>query len=83
MIFEIDVSGSDIFDKDTVIMVAERNNEHRMLGFKMTQNIKQTILTRYGQRLYRYSKSPNGKAKMKVRFYCAVIYLIFRELQKK
>ena len=37
MIFEIDVSGSDILNKDTVIMVAERNNEHKMLGFKMTK----------------------------------------------
>ncbi|PIN98628.1 MAG: hypothetical protein COT90_03370 [Candidatus Diapherotrites archaeon CG10_big_fil_rev_8_21_14_0_10_31_34] len=64
-------------------MVAERNNENIMLGFKMTKEIRDTILSRHGQGKYKYQKSNKGKADLKTRVYCAAIYLIFKELKRR
>ena len=49
----------------------------------MTNEMRITILSRYGQGKYKYSKSNKGKADLKTRVYCAVIYLIFKELKKR
>ncbi len=82
MLFEIDVSGSDIFEKDYTIMVAEKNAKI-LLGHKITEKTRKTIRAKQGQGHYRYSQSKKGKASLKVRVYCTIIYFIFRELKRK
>ncbi|MDD5148519.1 MAG: hypothetical protein PHH08_03585 [Candidatus ainarchaeum sp.] len=81
--FEIDVSGSDIFEKDFTIVVAEENNSNVILAYKFTEQISRVILSRHGQNLYRYPPSKNGKANLKVRLYCVAIHYIFKELKKR
>lgn len=78
MDFEIDVSGEDIFDQNYTICVADKNGLIR--GFKMLASYAQIICSKYGQGLYRYNKSKKGKATLKVRVYCVIIYYIFRAL---
>ena len=41
--FEIDVSGSDIFDKNYTILVAAADNNEIMLGYKFTDGNREII----------------------------------------
>lgn len=83
MLFEIDVSGSDIFEKDYTILVAEENNKGLMLGHKFSNKIIKVIGARHGQGIYRYARSKKGKTNLKIRIYCVAIYYIFKELKRR
>lgn len=74
--FEIDVSGEDILNPDYTICVADRDG--RIKGYKMTPWLIGIISSRYGQGEYRYEKSKRGKASLKVRIYCIIIYFLFK-----
>jgi len=82
MDLEIDVSGSDIFDKNYTILVAEPSNS-TMLGYKFSSRIQKIIRSKHGQGQYRYSTSKKGKSDLKVRLYCVSIYFIFKELKRR
>jgi len=83
MVFEIDVSGSDIFEKDYAILVAETGNRKIMLGHRFPAGTIEVIRARHGQSEYRYKKSKEGKSNLKVRLYCVAIYFLFKELKRK
>ena len=78
MKFEIDVSGEDIFNKNYVICVADNNG--LIKGFKVNSKFSLIIHSRYGQNMYRYRKSRKGKANLKIRLYCVIIYHLFKSL---
>jgi len=78
-IFDIDISGSDLLSKDYTICIA--NSDDMIKGFKFNEEIISTICARYGQELYRYSRSNKGKSLLKVRIYCIIIYYLFRDLK--
>ncbi|MFH1257081.1 MAG: hypothetical protein V1494_07380 [Candidatus Diapherotrites archaeon] len=83
MDFEIDVSGSDIFEKDYTILVAERGNSKILLAYKFSDKNALTIRSRHGEGKYRYPYSKAGKSNIKVRLYCVAIYFLFKELKKR
>ena len=62
MDFEIDVSGSDIFERDYTILVAEASNNKIMLGHKFTDKNRKILRARHGQGHYRYPNSKQGKS---------------------
>lgn len=81
--FEIDVSGSDIFDAGYTVVAAEKSGSSLLLGYKFDPKTIQLILSRYGQGRYRYSKSKKGKADLRVRLYCIAIFFVFKKLKPK
>ena len=83
MIFEIDVSGPDILEKDYTIVIAEKNNASLLAGYKFSENIIQRIMKNFWQNCYRYNRSKKGKSNLRLRLYCIAIYYIFRELKKR
>ena len=78
MIFDIDVSGEDIFSKDYTICVA--NNDGIISGFKFDPKLIGDLNSKYGQGLYKYKKSKKGNALFKVRLYTIVIFKIIESL---
>ncbi len=78
MNFEIDVSGEDIFNDNYTIVVAEKNNESRLKGFKFSRELIQILRARHGQGKYRYPTSKQGKSLFRVRLYCIIIFHLFR-----
>jgi hypothetical protein len=83
LIFEIDVSGPDILSKDYTIVAAEKNSSNLLLGFKFDEKTINVISSRWGQGNYKYKKSKNGKASLRVRLYCIAVYCIFKKLKAK
>jgi len=81
MIFEIDVSGQDLLEKNYSICVADKNNFVR--GFKFNEKLIKVIKSRYGEGRYRYKKSKQGIALLKIRIYCIIIYYIFKDIKLK
>jgi len=81
MEFDIDVSGEDILNRDYTVCIANKGNTIK--GYKITQEFINIINLRYGQELYRYNKSKNGRALLKVRIYCIIIYHIFKSINVK
>ena len=79
MEFEIDVSGTDIFEKDYTICVA--NKDGIIKGFKMTPKFISVINSKFGQGIYRYHKSKNGRVLLKVRLYSILIYFLFKSIK--
>ena len=79
MEFEIDVSGTDIFEKDYTICTA--NKDGIIKGFKMTPEFISVINSRFGQGIYRYQKSKNGRILLKVRLYSILIYFLFKSIK--
>ena len=78
MIFEIDVSGEDIFTKDYTIVIADKNNFIR--GFKFNGELIQDLVLNYSGNKYRYKESKHGKVLLKIRVYCIIIYYLFENL---
>ncbi len=78
-VFEIDVSGEDILSKDYVICVASLNGEI-IKGFKMPDEYIERIGLNHSLGHYRYENSHKGKANLKLRLYCAIIYFLIREI---
>ncbi|MBI2139411.1 hypothetical protein HYU14_00690 [Candidatus Woesearchaeota archaeon] len=78
MEFDIDVSGSDIFEKDYTICIA--NKEDAIKGFKFSPEILFLLNTKFAQNLYRYPTSKNGRTLLKVRIYSIVVYYLFKSL---
>ncbi len=76
MEFDIDVSGEDLLSRDYTVCIANKDN--KIKGFKITQDFISTINSRYGQGIYRYQKSKNGKTLLKVRIYSIIIYHLFK-----
>lgn len=87
MRFEIDVSGSDLFEKDYTIVVAGRNANSKkpmIFGYKFDEEIIKILKAKHGQELYRYKLSKFQRSLFKIRLYCVVIYYIFKTyLQNK
>ena len=81
MDFEIDVSGSDLLEKDYTIVIADNNDIIR--GYKFDEKTIQVIKARYGEGRYRYKISSQGKAFLKVRIYCIIIYYLFKDISEK
>jgi len=81
MEFDIDVSGEDIFNKDYVICIA--NKDGIIKGFKMDSSLAKIIKSRYGQNIYRYKKSDKGKSLLKIRIYSLIIYYLFKSVKIK
>lgn len=79
--FEIDVSGQDLLNKDYVICIANKDGIIR--GFKFDEDMVKVICSRFGQGLYKYKKSKNGKSLLKIRIYSIVIYFLFKSLNLK
>ena len=79
MIFEIDVSGEDIFAKDYTIVIADKNDTIR--GFKFNSKSIQDLVLNYSSNKYRYKVSKHGKVLLKIRVYCVVIYYLFENLK--
>lgn len=85
MKFEIDVSGSDLFEKDYTIVVAERNTSSKkpmIFGYKFDEEIIKILKAKYGQELYRYKLSKSQRSLFKIRIYCVVIYYILKHIYK-
>ena len=88
MIFEIDVSGEDLFNKDYTIVVAEKNGnsaEPLIYGYKFNEQTIQILKSRHGEGRYKYGSSHTQKALLKIRVYSIVIHYIFEFIhsQKK
>jgi len=81
MKFEIDVSGSDLLNKDYTICIVD--NKKIIKGFKFDNNLINILCSKYGQGFYKYKKSKKGKSTFKVRLYSIVIYLLFKSLKLK
>jgi hypothetical protein len=81
MKFEVDVSGEDIFNKDYVICIA--NKDGIIKGYKISAGVGSIINSRHGQGLYRYDKSKSGKSLLKIRVYSIIIYCLFKSLNLK
>lgn len=81
MIFEIDVSGEDLFSKDYSIVLADKND--LIKGFKFDERLIKILKSRYGEGKYRYKKSRHSGSLLKVRIYCIVIYNLFKSLNIK
>ena len=81
MKFEIDVSGQDLLSKDYTICVA--NDDGIIKGYKFSSEIVKIIHAKFGQRMYKYSKSQKGTALLKIRIYSIVIYYIFKSIKIK
>jgi hypothetical protein len=79
MDLDIDVSGEDIFQKDFVICVA--NKDRIIKGFKFTPDLIGIINSRYGQGIYKYRKSKKGVATFKVRVYCIVVSYLIKSIK--
>ena len=81
MDFEIDVSGSDLLEKDYTIVISDNNDIIK--GYKFDEKTIQVIKARYGEGRYRYKISSQGKAFLKVRIYCIIIYYLFKDILDK
>ena len=81
MMFEIDVSGEDILNSDYTIVVANKDNLIR--GFKFTKDLIKILNDRKGEGKYRYPLSKQGKAFVRVRLYCIIIYYLFKDINIK
>lgn len=79
MELDIDVSGEDIFQKDFVICVA--NKDGIIKGFKFTPDLIGIINSRYGQGNYKYRKSKKGVATFKVRVYCIIVSYLIKSIK--
>jgi len=77
-IFDIDVSGEDLLKKDYTICIADKNSF--IQGFKFSEELISILSSKYGQNIYRYSKSKKGKSDLKVRIYCVIIYNILKSM---
>ena len=76
--FEIDISGENLLSKNYTICVA--NKDSIINGFKFNEELIKVLSAKYGQGIYKYSKSKKGKSDFKVRLYSIVIYYIFKSL---
>ena len=77
MEFDIDVSGEDLLSKDYVICIASDNI---IKGYKITKTFVNIINSRFGQGIYKYEKSQKGKANLKVRIYCVILFYLFKSI---
>jgi hypothetical protein len=78
MLFEIDVSGEDIFSSDYTIVVADKNS--LIKGFKFNRDLIEKLRFKHAQGEYRYADSQQGKALLKVRVYCIIIHYLFKNI---
>jgi len=82
MEFDIDVSGKDILSKNYVICIASKDGK-LIKGFKFNNKLVQIIASKYGQELYKYKKSVQGKVNLQIRIYSIVIYYLFKSIKIK
>ncbi|MBU0929770.1 MAG: hypothetical protein KJ623_01740 [Nanoarchaeota archaeon] len=82
MIFEIDVSGEDILNKNYTICIAGKNN-NIIKGFKFDQDLIEKLNSNYRSGNYKYKNSRKGKVSFKIRLYSLVIYYCFKSLNIK
>ena len=75
--FEIDVAGSDLFNRGHSIIVSERNTNN-VHGFKFNEEIIQKIKVKYAE-----EKSHRIRVMLKIRIYCIIIYYIFKNMKLK
>jgi len=81
MEFEIDVSGSDLLEKDYTIVIADKNNIIK--GYKFDEKTIKIIKSRYGEGKYHYKISSQGRALLKIRIYSVIIYYLFKDILDK
>jgi len=81
MDFEIDVSGDDLFSRNYTIVIADKDNLIR--GFKFNQELVKILRSRFGEGKYRYPNSKKGRALLKIRIYCIIIYYLFNNINFK
>ncbi len=79
MEFEVDVSGNDLLSKNYSICIA--NKDSIIKGYKFNKETVKILSSRYGQGLYRYSKSRKRKANFKIRLYRIIIYHLFKSIK--
>lgn len=88
MKFEIDVSGSDLFKPKYTICITSKdkiNGKSIIKGFRIDEDIKQTLIKKWKENKYRYCYNISEKKRglFKVRIYCIVIYYLFKSLDIK
>ncbi|MBU1199875.1 MAG: hypothetical protein KKF46_04050 [Nanoarchaeota archaeon] len=83
MKFEIDVSGSDIFDEDFTICIANKNEEkHIIKGFRFnTELITNKLVKNWNENKYKYD--PSKKGVFKARLYSIVVYYLFKSIPQQ
>ncbi|MFH1592390.1 MAG: hypothetical protein ABIB47_03415 [Candidatus Woesearchaeota archaeon] len=85
MKFEIDVSGDDLFKPKYAICIASKEEikgKGIIKGFRIDEEIKETLIQRWKENKYRYlyDKSEKKRGLFKVRIYCIIIYYLFKSL---
>ncbi|MBU1252232.1 MAG: hypothetical protein KJ905_01265 [Nanoarchaeota archaeon] len=85
MRFEIDISGSDIFDPDYVICISSKelfNGRRIIKGFKIDEELIKTLIKKWKGNKYRYyyDQYEQTRGTFKVRIYCIIIYYLFKSL---
>ena len=83
MRFEIDISGSDIFDPDYVICISSKelfNGRRIIKGFKIDEELIKTLIKKWKGNKYRYyyDQYEQTRGTFKVRIYCIIIYYLFK-----
>ena len=83
MKFDIDVSGSDIFDEDFTICIANKDEEeHIIRGFRFKKElITNKLVKNWKEGKYRYDSLKRGV--FKVRLYSIVIYYLFKSIPQQ
>ncbi len=81
MEFDIDLSGEDIFSKDSTIVIADNNDIIR--GYKFNEEIIKILISRYKNGKYRYSNSKQQKVFFRIRTYCIIIHYLFKDILPK
>lgn len=75
--FEIDVSGSDVFDRDFSIALIYNNYEK--YGFKFKKHLQDTLIHNYKQGEY----CINNKKSLKPRVYSSILILLLKSVARE
>ena len=76
-IFEIDVAGSDVFERDFSVAIVYNN--HKRYGFKFQKHLQDSIIYNHHRGKYCID---NPKS-LKPRVYSAIVILVLKEIAKK
>ena len=80
MDFEVDVSGEDLLSRDFVVCLASKDGI-TIKGFKTTSEIVEKLALNHRAGKYRYDYSKKGKANLKIRLYCGIVYYLVKSTQ--
>lgn len=80
MDFEVDVSGGDLLSRDFVVCLASKDGI-TIKGFKTTSDLVEKLALNHRVGKYRYDYSKKGKANLKIRLYCGIVYYLVKSIQ--